>query len=233
MPTRRKPVDPLAKAIAEARKLHPDDPRAQRIALGEMLVVQPDLIALAVAQRPDDFDESTLTNEASKEWRALLPYLQGKTENPPPIFAFVEFNRAAIDKPKTKTAKAKAERKPSERSASPEEIDAYLDALLTMPEYAHVGWTFALRLMRVLGKGSAHIPFRERFEAAQQRNGVQTERAKPTKVAKPEPEQPEAEVVSMEAAKRARKRTTKAAGRASDTPHIVTPRKRAPKGGAS
>ena len=76
------------------------------------------------------------------------------------------------------------------RTATSEQIDAYCDDLLAMPEHANCGWTFALRLMRILGSGSNFPEFRERFHAAQERAGVTSKRArKPVEpAAEPEPQ---------------------------------------------
>ena len=127
------------------------------------------------------------------EFKAFYGWAATDLSDPMPSIAhLIQAKRKSTKQDFAKTPKGKRGTRSRERRTSEADMNAYCDALLAMPEHANCGWTFALRLMRILGGSADFKDFRPLFKEAQARAGVTSKRARKTvEDPLPPPEQPE------------------------------------------
>jgi len=188
MPTRRKtqPTEYPPELAALIEQAQEQPPAARAVWLVDALCAE---VALRDYLVPEG-TERDLTAWLA-EWKRFKQWATTDLSDPmPPLPHMIEGKLRGQGMDFAQTAKGKGRqggRRHRDRTASDAEIDAYLDDLFAMPEHRHCGWTFALRLMRILGRGSNYPEFKVRFALAQERAGVTSKRAVRTK-SEPEPE---------------------------------------------
>ena len=122
--------------------------------------------------------EGTITDQDAwtGEFKAFYGWAATDLTAPMPSVAHLILAKHGATKADfAKTPKGARQKGRRRTSASVEQIDAYLDDLLAIPEHQNCGWTFALRLLRILGSGSDYRVFRERYDRARERLAEKTQ----------------------------------------------------------